>query len=264
MSDPHAILGVGGFPEVRLLGVFDGLENAEAMVMAMAQRLKRYRDWQIIGTRTIGVLKMFSLPELENILRCFEPQYQNIKNVPSRTALPGVLMNLAERVAAHLARCPVDETPSTALMLYRQKNPLKEPRNQEPEMTETTETTTSAAPATKTAKKPAVAKAAAKAAKPHGKAKPAGPATPKAAAKKTPSKAQSGGTSTKKAAPDDALGRPGSLFRFVAERLLKGEDSEKIGTAVAKVFPNNKPVKPKDVAWYRWKLGQKGVKLPAA
>lgn len=57
----------------------------------------------------------------------------------------------------------------------------------------------------------------------------------------------------------DGLGRPGSTYRFMAERLVKGQDTETIAAAAKKAFPKAASTEKKHVLWVRWKLVQQGV-----
>lgn len=99
-----------------------------------------------------------------------------------------------------------------------------------------------------------------------------GPARPRRKARKTTSKgarpsprgkARAGSRTSNKEAgrpAADLLGRPGSLGRFIAELVMKGQDNDTVSKAAAKSFPKSASTTPKHVAWARWNLKRRGVK----
>jgi hypothetical protein len=94
------------------------------------------------------------------------------------------------------------------------------------------------------------------------------PARPRRKARKTASKApgrkvkgnvgSKRGTANKEAG--DRLGRPQTLGRFLAERVIRGMSNEAISKAAAKAYPKAASTTPKHVAWTRWNLKRRGVK----
>lgn len=120
-------------------------------------------------------------------------------------------------------------------------------------MTETNESAVSAAVSTSSAKKQA------KGGSQKAKTKSKGKGATQAAGKKKAGKAASSGAKRASAAPSDGLGRPGTLSRFIAERLVKGQDPATISQAAKKAFPKSASTEPSHVSWLRWKLTSTGV-----
>lgn len=59
------------------------------------------------------------------------------------------------------------------------------------------------------------------------------------------------------------LGREGTLARFMADLILKGQDNETIAKQAAKKFRGKKSTSAKHVSWQRFNLSRRGVKVPA-
>lgn len=246
---PYAVISSRQWPETRFEYAAATLEEAEALA-ASDDRLRkgRVRDYCIIGASDKKLLSRFQEPELRHL-------HSSMVNgvVLAEKIAYNELLN---RVAALISGAKTETVPPKMIEAYRrQQRPAVEtnptvaaaPGNTgEAEMN--TETTASATP-----KK--------RATRPH---KAASGKTSKKAAGGGKGKARSAKAGAKGAAGKaDQLGREGSTFRFMAERIMKGQDNATIAAAATKAFPKAKSVEAKHVAWCRWKLGQKGVKVPA-
>ncbi len=283
---PYAIITSRQWPETRFEYSARNIEEASAFVMHDT-RLKSsgVRDYVIITEQDKKGLAKFQLPELEHLFRSLTHE-----EVPEKIAY-NALLNM---VADAIGRTKPEVCTEKMLIAYRKtqrpdgsvehadvvtQDGKKKPSpgasvaeanaNQKQREQQDAKARALGKKIGEKAAKASTAKASKKAAAETSKNQ--SKETPKAETSKGPSTkgrvgAKSGnGAANGKAAPavkSDGLGRPGTAFRFMAERIMKGEGNDAISKACKKDFPKDKSTDPKHVAWCRWKLRKNGLTVP--
>lgn len=251
---PYAVISSRQWPETRFEYAANTLEEAEALVHH-DDRLKkgRVRDYCIVGPNDKKLLSRFQAPELEHLIRSM----QRSAVLPDKIEYN----ELINRAAKLISEAEVETVAAKILEDYRR---TQRPAAAQPPVaaqSNTQETKTVNAAASETAETPRKARGASK-----GRKKATGKASGKTAkGARTPVRGKGGSSkSATNKAEGDGLGREGTCFRFMAERIMKGQDNATISTAAKKQFPKERSTETKHVAWARWKLKQNGVNVPEA
>lgn len=257
LNMPYALITSRQWPETRFEYAFTTMEECEAMAAA-DDRLKRVRDWTIVGGNNHKLLARFQAPELEHLLRSMKGMDVSIPEKVSYN-------ELLNRVAHAIEHVDVGECPRKTLEDYRRKQRPTEPVKP---------TTAAATVSEETAMETQEGTGAGKASKKKPAGKPAAGAK-KSAKGKTPTQTKgkggkalktankaAGAKAPKAASGRDPLGREGTTARFMSDGIMAGKSNDKIAAELAKHKDHKsaKSIEAKHVAWQRFNLKRKGVK----
>jgi hypothetical protein len=267
MTKNYVVISFRTWPETKFEYAFPTLEEADALATSDERLQKgRVKDYLVLRSDDKRMLAKLQEPQLRHLLTSINEKegsglpdnisYNELLNKASEVLSRQGVATVSQKILEAYRAKQRAEASAHVSAVAKQTNPTvakeTETMNTATEETATPKKTTRKAPAKAAAKAPA--KAAKKTSKgtpatTKGKGKSAKPATNKAESRKV---------------AGDGLGREGTLSRFINERIMKGQGNAEIAAAAAKAFPKSSSTEAKHVAWSRWKLGQNGVKVPAA